>query len=70
MASQKTLTDYVEELEQVFDGLKKENKVVAEGFDVEIFTLGYLTALQNMANVHNFDQNLNDLILMRTLEYN
>lgn len=60
--------NFLEELSDIISQAKSQNFSSNEDFDLEIFILGYITALQSLSNIDRFQANLNDLITARNLE--
>lgn len=58
----------LDELSKLFRDIKFNHASVNEKFDVELFTLGYLAALQSLNGVNKINTNLQDLIHLRNLE--
>jgi hypothetical protein len=60
--------NFLEDLADIISQAKSQNLSANEDFDLEVFVLGYITALQSLSNIDRFQVNLNDLITSRNLE--
>jgi len=61
-------SNFLAQLSEVIRQIKNQNLAVNEDFDLELFCLGYLTALQTLGGVDRFHENLNDLLSLRNME--